>query len=653
MTRFALDPLFIASYSSVPVKFGPLGLLAFARTYSRPIDMNDPSKGQERWVDTVARIVSGVYSFQKLHCLDIGRPWSEIKAQRSAQEMFRRIFEMKFVPPGRGLWSMGTDFVFERGSTALQNCAFLSTVTGTLSDTMCLIMDLLMHGVGVGSDVMGSGRWKIIQPLVSDDIHVVPDTREGWVDAVRRLLAAYTGESSLPFSWDLSSIRAEGLPIKSFGGTAPGPEPLRKLLTMLETILDTHRDKRLGTRGIADIINLIGVCVVAGGIRRSAEILIGNHDDEVFLDLKSDALAEERPWMWTSNNTIFADDIKDFRPFAARTAQKGEPGYLFMKNARAFGRMGDSPNWKDENAKGVNPCGEQTLFDGELCNLVETFIGRHNSAADWCETLKYAYLYAKSVTLVECHHKRLNNIMMKNRRIGTSIAGALPMKERLGTKAFVQWLRTGYDFIQNLDAVYSKWLNVPQSIKTTTIKPGGTTPLLPGEMPGINADHSPYYLRRVTVEKTSSLVDLYRSHGYHVEPVIKQEERSVVISVPVKSSSTHFKGDYSIGDQLKLNALMQRHWSDNQVSQSVTFKPKDAPVIAGLLEKYRSRVKSLAMFPEYEGGTYAQQPYEEITAEQYAELQSKITDVSEADALTGHIVHDTEERYCDGDSCVL
>lgn len=648
MHTFQLDPGFFSAYANRSADFGPLGLLAYARTYSRPL----PEGGQERWADTCRRVVNGVYSFQRNHCLANARPWSDTKAQRSAQRMFAKMFDMKFTPPGRGLWSMGTDFLYTRGITAAMNCGFVSTADGTLADTITLLMNLLMFGVGVGSDVRGAGRWHIVQPSVNgDEVFVVEDSREGWAEAVHRMLTAYTGGAPLPSSWDLSLIRPAGAPIHGFGGMACGPGPLAELLEKLEVILRPAVGRALGTREIADIVNLVGVCVVAGGIRRSAEILLGRHDDIDFLELKSKALREERPWFWASNNTIIADEVTDFEPFAARVAEAGEPGLLFLDTCRKYGRLSDKANWLDAGAVGTNPCSEQTLWDRELCCLVETYLTRHRTLAEFLDTLKVAYLYAKTVTLVPTGFAEVDAIMMQNRRIGTSIAGALPAMEHLGKPEFIRWLRTGYDHVQRLDALYSKWLGVPLSVKTTSVKPGGTTPLLPGVAPGVHADHAPHYLRRVVVEGTSPLVDVYRRHGYDVEPSV-YTTRSEVISIPVASDAKRFKRDYTIEDQIKFNALVQAHWSDNQVSQTIDFRPEEAHLIAPLVAKYRHQVKSLSFLPLIEGGAYEQMPYEQITAARFAELSSEIRPVREAD-LAGFTSHDTDERFCDSDSCLL
>lgn len=1011
LTQFQLSPGFLRRYEKAPVEWGPLGLFAFARTYSRPLDPDDPSKGQERWKDTVARVVNGCYSMQKKHCWETGIRWDEEKGQRSAQEMFDLIFQMKFTPPGRGLWMMGSEFLEERGITAAMNCSFVSTGPEyPLSDSISLIMDLLMHGVGVGSDVRGAGQFEIVVPEESNEPFIVEDSREGWVAAARCLVDAYLGDGPRPVEFDMRNVRPAGAPIKTFGGVASGPEPLAEMLGHIEATLRRYMGKKIDSRGIADLVNLLGKCVVAGGVRRSAELLLGDPSDKQFLRLKSSEVQAERPWYWASNNSILADDVDDFTPYAEQTFSNGEPGYFFLGNAQKFGRMIDPADFKDIRAIGSNPCvtgdtlvltaeglkridslldkpfqavvhgktydslkgafvtgrkrvfrlstkegfsvdvtydhkilvvragskeevwipagqvgegdklvlnkfgaleasgsevekgwllgcllgdghfaksqksakvefwgderlaflelalqaakehfgakgtgyaieergmvgfsctalrnfaldvgvsldkeidlstllqespalqrgilrglfdtdgslqgtkekgvslrlsstrlshlefaqlalsnlgiisriyqnrrkagervlpdgkggqkaystkanhelviskqnltrffeivgtasesrkakfeeivssmgprgfykesflasfesfvslGEQTVYDctieevhrfsangiivhncveqtlenREACNLVETYISRHRTLKEYKRTLKFAYLYAKTVTLGTCHHASMDVVMKRNRRIGTSIAGIIPMMDRLGQKEFTRWLDEGYKYIDELDRVYSAWFGVPLSIKKTSVKPGGTTPLLPGVTPGIHADHAPFYMRRANVGEFSPLLDIYRRAGYPVEPS-EYSEGQFVITFPVQSESRTFKSNFSVREQVEMNALIQRYWADNQVSQTVDVMKEEAHLIAPLLFEFRDQVKSLSFLPTSDHG-YAQAPYEEITEQEYQDLMANIRVVKESDVFVGQVVHDTDEKYCDGDKCTL
>ena len=182
------------------------------------------------------------------------------------------------------------------------------------------------------------------------------------------------------------------------------PDPLVELHQSVRDILNEEIGKPVSITAIVDIMNLIGKCVVAGNVRRTAEIVFGEPDSEEYLDLKNYEVNPHRAtYGWTSNNSIFAEVGMNYEPAAERVRYNGEPGFAWLHNMKAYGRMADAPNWKDRRASGGNPCLEQTLESYELCCLVETFPNNHDSVEDYLETLKYAYLYAKTVTLGQTH----------------------------------------------------------------------------------------------------------------------------------------------------------------------------------------------------------------------------------------------------------
>jgi hypothetical protein len=257
---------------------------------------------------------------------------------------------------------MGTDFVKERGSACLQNCAFVTTgrinQPKKFADPFCFLMDMSMLGVGVGGDVRGAESVLIKAPDVSPEPHTVIDSREGWVDALRRLLNAYVGDATLPICWDYSHIRAEGEPILGFGGVSSGHKSLKQLLEFdIPAVLSPLAGKPITKTAIVDLFNFVGKCVVSGNIRRSAEIMLGD-DSEEFLSLKDpDTNATElRDRRWASNNSVFVHVGDSYRHTAKRTALNGEPGYMWLENARRYGRMVDPPNNLDAQAVGTNPC---------------------------------------------------------------------------------------------------------------------------------------------------------------------------------------------------------------------------------------------------------------------------------------------------------
>lgn len=167
-------------------------------------------------------------------------------------------------------------------------------------------------------------------------------------------------------------------------------------------------------------------------------------------------------------------------------------------------------NFKDHRVIGVNPCAEITLEDKELCNLVELIPSNHESIEDFKQTIKYAYLFAKTITLLNTNWPETNKVMLRNRRIGLSMTGITTFIADNGTKQLKEWMEEGYNLIQKYDDIYSEWFAIPKSIKTTTIKPSGTLSLLAGVTAGIHFPESRHYIRRVRLSKNSPYIKILK-----------------------------------------------------------------------------------------------------------------------------------------------
>jgi len=1040
---FALSPLFVETYRDKQPAWGPVGYFTYKRTYAREL----PEGGTEEFWQTTKRVVEGCFNIQKIHCRQMGLPWNEQKAQTSAQDMFRRIWDFKFTPPGRGLWIMGTDLVYERGSAALQNCAFVSTdkIADDFASPFTFLMDMSMLGVGVGGDTRGSGKVRLQTPRFTSDPYQVADNREGWVELIRTVLNSFVGRGAFPLVIDYSRVRGRGAPIKTFGGTASGPKPLHNLVENLVQLLlprdvsfswdvqaaeetwatidramliceGTGSPYRISSAQIVDIFNYIGKAVVAGGVRRTAEIMFGEADDQDFVTLKQDqeALNDRR---WASNNSIFGHVGMDYTKVVESMVVNGEPGIFWVDNARSFSRMGYPADHKDYRVMGTNPCvtgdtvtwtengprrvdqllgvpftvphgeerhlcpegffptgrkpvfllktkeghqlkltadhrvltalkvtrdkvytsdvaaedltegdllvlndrrdsfsswdgagswdegwllgsmlgdgyihqdgyavlqfwgpfsehmiktatdrlvtlggdpryhsqrtgseisdrdthftksvqlalratsfgiskdkiltdgllltssgfqcgflrglfdadghvavsltkgssirlsssqlqhltfaqkmllqhginstiyqnrreegarlmpdgkggqaiyhcqaqhelvisndnmrlfqdhigfedpcktealshvlqgykremnkerflatfesltclgeepvydctvpvfhhfdadgfvvhncGEQPLESFELCNLVETYPAHHDSYEDFERTLKMAYLYAKTVTLIPTHDMRANAVMMRNRRIGASMSGIVQAMEKHGRRTFFQWCDKGYEYVQHLDRIYCDWLCIPQSIKTTTVKPSGTVSLLCGATPGIHYPHSEFYIRRIRVQSSSPLVQECIAAGYDVEKDTYADE-TMIVSFPVQEH--HFvkgKAEATVWEQFSNAAAMQHHWTDNQVSVTVTFKTEEAQDLKACLEMYEDKLKAVSVLPlSGEDHGYVQAPYETITKEQYEAMVSRILRPLDFGIAT----HEADDSFCSSDKCLI
>lgn len=713
-----------------------LGYVTFKRTYARRltavqesyrkrVGLRVSSASTEEFAESLRRVVEGDFSILRQQVRMSGQRWIESEAKTKMRHMFDLMWRGRFLPPGRGLGMMGADVVEKKGAACLNNCGMVSTrdIDQDFATPFTMLMDYSMLGVGMGFDLQGAGKTLIKSPVVSLDAHVIPDNREGWCDALERVLLAFVGIGSLPGAWDTSLIREEGAIIHTFGGTASGPKPLLELLRGVATILFANAGRMISSTTIADIMNMIGRCVVAGNVRRSAEIALGLPTDLEFLALKDHteigrllrdqskiaeangewaelervaehfrakvagisvldpdiqeslfqlahikelqkkALLKDAQWVemdvkvqahplrryrWASNNTVLCGLDQEYGDLAEQTATNGEPGYGWMDIIRNRGRLCDPVNTSDAKAVGFNPCGEQTLWDKELCCLVETFPTKHDNLAEFLDTLKYAYLHAKIVTCVPTHNTATNAVIARNRRIGTSMAGVWQMYETLGARECSKWWNEGYAHIRALDEDYSGWMGVGRSIKVTSIKPGGTTPLLVSVEGGMKLPISRFYMRTIRIESTSPLAQALIDAGYRVEPDLTTP-RTVVAYFPCKDESTQrVARDVSLWEQAALFTKVQGEWSDNQVSATLTFQPHEAKDIAKVLAMYTGQWKAVSFLPLWDH-QYPQAPYIPCSEEEYLSALSKIKPL----VLEEDLVHDTDDKFCSGGLCEL
>ncbi len=636
-----------------PFGFNGLGELVYMRTYSR---IKENGKN-ERWWETVQRVVEGTYSMQKRWIDSHSLGWNPWQAQASAQEMYDRMFNMKFLPPGRGLWAMGTAITEEKGLyAALNNCAFVSTSTlkEDYSKPFCFLMDASMLGVGVGFDVKGTGEIMVKSPNKNrkSEQFEIPDTREGWVESLKLLLDSYFhGTSVVYFNYDI--IRGEGEPIKGFGGVSSGHKPLKEVHQEIRKVLDKNIDEPITTTTIVDIMNLVGKCVVAGNVRRTAEIVFGDPYDEEYLDLKNYKVNKHREqYGWTSNNSIYAELGMDYTDVCKRITDNGEPGFAWLENMRGYSRLKNGRDNKDHRAAGGNPCLEQTLESYELCCLVETFPTNHDTLKDYLRTLKYAYLYAKTVTLGKTHWPDTNRVMLRNRRIGCSVSGVAQFITKQGMEELRKWLEEGFEIIQEWDKMYSDWLAVPRSIKTTSVKPSGTVSLLVGVTPGMHYPESRFYIRRMRLSNQSELIEPLKRAGYTIEPAFGSEDTTMVVDVPIDAGEgIRTAAELSIWEQFSLAAFLQRHWADNQVSCTATFNPEtEADELPHVLNYFQYRLKGISLLPRKNGGAYKQMPYEAIDEKTYHFEVEKLGYLS----FVGIEGEEAEvDKFCNNDMCEL
>jgi len=664
---FKLSDDFVQGYKEKKAPFGyadaagnSVGEITFLRTYSRLKENGE----KENWAEVCERVINGMYSIQKDHCKRQRLPWNDSRAQASAKEAFDRLFNLKWTPPGRGLWVMGTPLVnVQKNSAALQNCAFVSTLEMTKQNPakpFAFLMEASMLGVGVGFDDKGADKDFAIYSPQGDETFVIPDTREGWVESLSLIINAYLKADQKNPVFDYSLVRPAGVPIKTFGGTAAGHEPLERLHNYIRNLFEGRKGEKVTRVDIADIGNLIGVCVVSGNVRRSAELLIGRLDDDTFLNLKNAERFPERNsydpaapgWGWMSNNSIETTVGQNLGKIVEGISRNGEPGVVWLDVSRKYGRLADPVNNKDWRVVGYNPCAEQSLESYECCTLVETYLGRHDSLEDYKRTLKFAYLYAKTVTLLPTHWEETNAIMQRNRRIGTSMSGVANFADNVGLPTLREWMDEGYKHIKAYDNTYSEWLGIRESIKMTTVKPSGTVSILAGESPGVHwTPGGEYFNRAIRFSNEDPMLPLFKMANYRVEPASESPDSTSVVFFPIKSNAKRAEREVSIFEKTAIAATAQRYWSDNSVSVTVSFDPeKEAEHVGTVLHMYDGQLKTVSFLP-MGNFTYPQMPYTQITKKEYEDATMKLFPIDFTGVYAGMASDAIGDAYCTTDAC--
>ena len=609
-----------------------VGYLTYKRTYARRLVEDDIESPTEEFTDTVNRVIESA----KTQLL-VGFTEAEEERLRSY------LLSLKGSVAGRFWWQMGTKTVDQLGLASLQNCAF-TTIDHPIRP-FTWAMDLLMLGSGVGYNIQKKNVDKL--PAVNENFaaptrvdtndadFIVPDSREGWVKLLGKTLkAAFLSDNKGTFTYSTKLIRGKGAPIKGFGGTASGPEDLCLGVSRISAVLERRRGKKLRPVDALDIMNIIGAVVVAGNVRRSAQIAIGDADDVEYLLAKRWDLGNIPSWRAMSNNSVVCDDINDVHEFFWDGYEgKGEPyGLINLKLSRKVGRLGET-EYPDPDVQGYNPCAEQSLANFETCCLAEVFLPNVESKEELIDIVKLLYRINKHSLSLPCHLPETEAIVHKNMRMGIGLTGVLQSSEEQ-----IGWLDEAYKALRAYDEEYSAKHGFNKSIKLTTIKPSGTLSLLPGVTPGIHPGYAQYMIRRIRIASNHPLVETCRQHGYPVEYQRNfdgsEDHSTVVVSFPFSyPEGTKLAEEMTAIDQLEQVKRMQTLWSDNSVSCTVYYRKEELPEIKKYLKKhYKTHHKSLSFLLHSDHG-FHQAPYESITKEAYEELKANtrlITSISEA-----------------------
>lgn len=620
--------------------FSTVGYITYKRTYARRLDETNPNSPTEEFEDTVNRVIASTNN--QLH---VGFTDDEKVRLR------KYLMELKGTVAGRFLWQMGTETVERLGLASLQNCAF--TVINEPVRPFTWAMDMLMLGSGVGYNIQRKNIDKLpevnsqfsrpVRVDSNDADFIVPDSREGWVQLLGKTLkAAFLSDKKPTFTYSTVLVRGKGSTIKGFGGTASGPEDLCWGIEKISEVLEKRAGKKLRPIDALDVMNIIGAVVVAGNVRRSAQIAIGDPDDVEYLLAKRWDMGNIPSWRAMSNNSVVCNDIKDLHEYFWDGYEgKGEPyGFINLRLSRKMGRLGDT-NYPDPDVEGYNPCAEQSLAAYETCCLAEVYLPNVTSKEELIDICQLLYRINKHSLSLPCHLDETADIVHKNMRMGIGVTGVLQATEEQKS-----WLSPTYEELRAFDKAYSAEHGFPESIKLTTVKPSGTLSLLPGVTPGCHPAYAQYMIRRIRISADHALVNVCREHGYPVEYQQNfdgsEDHSTVVVSFPFAyPEGTVLANQMTAISQLETVKWLQEVWSDNSVSCTVYYRKEELPEIKKYLAKnYKNNHKSLSFLLHSDHG-FKQAPYEEITKEAYDALVSKTTLITKVD----------EASFDGGDEC--
>ncbi len=626
------------------IPWGEVGYPTFKRTYARPTE----NGRTEEWPETVDRVVSACN--EQLGC----------GFHETEQEELKNIMlDLKGTVAGRFLWQLGTKTVDRLGLPSLQNCAFV--VVDEPIRPFTWAFEMLMLGSGVGFNIqrenvyqlpkVGSGKVKIERKDANDADFIVPDSREGWVELLDRVLEAsfyQDGKGNDGFTFATHLIRPKGAPIKGFGGTASGSEDLVWGMMEINRILNSKAGRRLSSVDCLDIMNIIGKIVVAGNVRRSAQIALGDFDDIEYLRAKRWDLGNIPNWRAMSNNSVVCSDVSLLpEEFWEGYKGNGEPyGLINLDASREMGRTGET-EYPDPDVMGYNPCAEQSLANFETCCLAEVYLPNIDSYEELKKVLRYLYRVNKHSLSIPCSLKETEEIVHKNMRMGIGVTGYLQ-----ATDEQQSWLDSAYGYIRAYDKEYSNINGFPPSIKITTVKPSGTLSLLAGVTPGAHPGYSQYYIRRIRMAADSELSSVARSHGYDVEYVRNfdgtDDHSTVVVSFPCSfPEGTKFGNSMTAIDQLEVIKRLQAEWSDNSVSVTIYYRKEELDEIRMWLDNNYFATKSVSFLLHSDHG-FDQAPMEEITKEKYEEMKASVTPITAIESIS---LDEVDIDDCDTGAC--
>ena len=591
---------------------------------------------RETWKELVTRN-------KKMHL----KKYPDLKEE--INQAYKYVYAKKVLPSMRSMQFGGKPI--EVAPNRIYNCCFLPIDDWrSFSETMFL----LLGGTGVGYSVQKHHVEKLpeIQKPNSKRTRrfLIADSIEGWADSVKALMRTYfQGGSKLRF--DFSDIRPKGARLLTSGGKAPGAQPLKECLLKVEGILSHKEDgEQLSTIEVHDIVCHIADAVLAGGIRRAALISLFSADDGDMLAAKTGNWWEKNPQRGRANNSVVLMRHRITKEYfidlwnRVKASGAGEPGFYFTNDK----------DW------GTNPCCEIALRPFQFCNLCEVNVSDVETQEELNDRVAAAaFIGTLQAGYTDFHYLRevWQETTEKDALIGVSMTGIA------SGKVLELNMEEAAERVKLMNAIVSKTIGIKKAARCTTVKPAGTTSLVLGTSSGIHAWHNRYYVRRIRVGKNEAIYGyLNTNHPELLEDDYFRPHDTAVISIPQQAPKGSITRKESSQDLLERVKNVASNWvrpghrigsNTHNVSATISLKENDWEEAGEWMWKNRDHYNGLSVLP-YDGGTYVQAPFEDITKKEYDKMTKTLCDVNLTKIVEEFDDTDlSSELACAGGSCEI
>ena len=600
-------------------------------------------KRRETWSETVDRLINYIKESSP-----------EITAE--LPKLHKAIENLDIMPSMRLMMSAGE--ACKRDNIAAYNCSYMA-INNKRAFSECLY--ILMNGTGVGFSCERQEIDKLpaIPESVNDcdDVIVVADSKLGWAKAYRKLLSSLW-EGDIP-TMDYSKVRKAGERLKTFGGRASGPEPLKRLFDFTRDTIVNARGRKLTSIEVHDIECMIGEIVVVGGVRRSALISLSNLTDKRMREAKMGAWYNDFAWRGLANNSVAYTEKPDSEVFieewlALVKSKSGERGIFnrvaSQKQAAKWGRRDATLNY------GTNPCSEIILRDKQFCNLSEVVVRANDTKETLLEKVKLATILGTFQSTLDnfqflSHEWKTNTTA--ERLLGVSLTGI--MDNKMMSNPDPKFLEEMRDVARRTNEKYAKRLDVQVSASITCVKPSGTVSQLVDSASGIHTRHSDYYVRTIRMDKKDAIYTFLKEKGVHVEDEQYRPESTAVFSFPIKSPKGCItRNDKTALEQLELWLTYQRHWCEHKPSVTISVRDEEWLEVGAWVYKHFDEISGISFLP-HSDHSYVQAPYQECTKEEFDKLNKEtpsnidFTELVEDDDST----EGAQTMACVGTSCEI